>query len=228
MLKILSWNIQHGGGTRVKEILKFLQKSIAQVIVLSEFRNNKNGIFIRNKLLELGYTFQFVSLNDSDTNSVLIASKLACNSRLFVDRKLAYDHAVIGIEFPAFRLYGVYLPHKKKHQLFDLLQEELVGEKPSILLGDFNTGVNQVDQKGDSFWYTAELKRLEKIGMQDAFRYLHDDVEVYSWYSHQGNGYRYDHIYAHTDLLPLIKECDYIHKAREEKWSDHSPMILKF
>lgn len=228
MLTILSWNIQHGGGTRIKNVLKFLKKSTAQVIVLSEYRNNKNGIFLRHKLMELGYAFQFVSLTSSETNSVLIASKLACDSRLFVDRKQDYDHAVIGVEFPAFRLYGVYLPHKKKHQLFDLLQAELVGDKPSILLGDYNTGVNHIDQKGDSFWYTTELKQLERIGMQDAFRYLHGDVEVYSWYSHQGNGYRYDHIYAHIDLLPLIKECDYIHEAREKKWSDHSPMMLKF
>jgi len=228
MLKILSWNIQHGGGTRIKEILKFLQKSAAQIIVLSEFRNNRNGIFLRHKLLELGYSFQFVSLISSDTNSVLIASKLACNSRLFVDRKQDYDHAIIGVEFLAFRLYGVYLPHKKKHKLFDILQKELVGEKPSILMGDFNTGINHVDQKGDSFWYTTELKRLEKIGMQDAFRYLHGDVETYSWFSHQGNGYRYDHIYVYNDLLPLIKECDYLHEAREQKWSDHSPMAINF
>ncbi len=228
MLTILSWNIQHGGGTRVKEILKFIKDAKAQVVVLSEFRNNKNGVYLRHKLLEQDFSFQFVSLSSGDTNSVLIASKLPCNSKLFVDRKMEYDHAVIGVEFPAFRLYGVYLPHKKKHKLFDLLQEELKGEKPSILLGDYNTGFNHIDQKGDSFWYTDELRRLDKIGMKDAFRFLHADVEVYSWYSHQGNGYRYDHIYAHQDLLPLIKECDYIHDARLQKWSDHSPMFLKF
>lgn len=228
MLSILSWNIQHGGGTRTKEILSFIKKIKAEVVVLSEFRHNKNGRFLRNKLMDLGYPFQFVSTAIEDLSSVLIASKLPGNSQLFVDRKLEFDHAIIGVEYPAFKLYGVYLPHKKKHSLFDLIQEELDGPKPSILLGDFNTGVNFVDQKGDSFWYTQELKRLEKIGMQDAFRYLHEDVKVYSWYSHQGNGYRYDHIYAQEDLLPLIKECDYIHEVRAQKWSDHSAMLIKF
>lgn len=228
MLSILSWNIQHGGGTRIKDILAFILKTKSEILVLSEYRNNKNGLYLRNKLLESGYVFQFVSLVVGETNSVLIATKLACNSVLFVDRKIDYAHAVIGVEFPAFNLYGVYLPHKKNHQLFDLLQKELAGEKPSILAGDYNTGFNHIDQKGDSFWYTSELKRLEKIGMRDAFRHIHGDVKVYSWYSHQGNGYRYDHIYAHLDLLPLIKECDYFHAPREQKWSDHSPMILKF
>ena len=84
-----------------------------------------------------------------------------------------------------------------------------------------------MDQKGSSFWYTDELKKLNDLDLHDAFRHVHGDVESYSWYSHHGNGYRYDHTYVHKDLLPLVKQCDYIHEAREEKWSDHSPMILE-
>ena len=94
-------------------------------------------------------------------------------------------------------------------------------------MGDFNTGKNFIDQKGDSFWYTSELKDLEEAGMVDGFRHVHGDVESYSWFSHKGNGYRYDHIYVSKDLLPLVKQCDYIHEARENKLSDHSPMILE-
>ena len=227
MLKILSWNIQQGGGSRVKSILSFLSKQAAQIIILSEFRNNKSGNFLRTKFLEQGYQFQFVSLNPSDTNSVLIASKLPCSSTLFTDRKMDFDHSVICTEFEAFRCFGVYLPHKKKHKLFDILHEEVSKSKPSIIAGDFNTGINLVDQKGSSFWYTDELKKLNDLDLHDAFRHVHGDVESYSWYSHHGNGYRYDHTYVHKDLLPLVKQCDYIHEAREEKWSDHSPMILE-
>ena len=226
MLKIISWNIQQGGGARIRSILRFLTKQAPQIIVLSEFRNNDAGVFLRQKLLEQKYLFQFVSLPPSDTNSVLIASQIPCVARLFNGQE--YAHTVIATDFEAFHLYGVYLPHKKKHQLFPLLQEEIAKYTPSLIMGDFNTGKNHVDQKGNSFWYTDELMKLEKSGMQDAFRYVHGEVEAYSWFSHQGNGYRYDHIYASEELLPIIKNCDYIHKAREEKWSDHSPMILEF
>ena len=227
MLKLLSWNIQQGGGSRTRGIIKFIAQQKPQIIVLSEFRNNDSGTFLRTKLLELKYQFQFVSLSTSDTNSVLIASQLPCHSRLFIDTGINYAHDVIAVDFEAFHLYGVYLPHKKKHQLFDLLEKEIQQYSPTIIMGDFNTGKNFIDQKGDSFWYTAELTRLEKAGMQDAFRYVHGDVETYSWYSHQGNGYRYDHIYTSQDLQPIIKQCDYIHEAREKKLSDHSPMILE-
>jgi len=227
MLKILSWNIQQGGGSRVKPILQFLFKQSAHIIILSEFRNNKNGAFLRTKLLEQGYSFQFVSLATSEVNSVLIASKIPASSTLYVDRKEPHDHSIICAEFAAFRCFGVYLPHKKKHKLFDILHQEVTQAKPSIIAGDFNTGKNLVDQKGSSFWYTDELKKLDDLDMYDAFRHLNGKVESYSWYSHQGNGFRYDHTYVHKDLLPLLKNCDYIHTAREEKWSDHSPMILE-
>lgn len=225
MLKLLSWNIQQGGGSRVRGILRFIAKLNPQIVVLSEFRNNDTGTLLRHKLLEQKYLFQFVSLSPSDTNSVLIASQLPCQSRLFSGQE--YAHAVIAADFEAFHLYGVYLPHKKKHQLFPLLQKEIAQHTPSIIMGDFNTGKNFVDQKGDSFWYTEDLVKLEKAGMQDAFRYVHGEVEAYSWYSHQGNGYRYDHIYTSEELLPIVKNCDYLHRAREEKLSDHSPMVLE-
>jgi len=226
-MKFLSWNIQQGGGTRVLGILKFINEQKPDVLVLSEFRNNKQGIIIRQKLLEKGYFSQAVSLPYSDTNSVLIASKFPSDTRLFVNTKMDFGHDVIAADYDAFHLYGVYLPHKKKHKLFDLLQIEVVKYNPAIIMGDFNTGKNFIDQKKDSFWYTEDLKKLEALGMQDAFRHIHGQVEAYSWFSHQGNGYRYDHIYVHEDLLPLVKNCDYIHKAREEKLSDHSPMVLE-
>ncbi len=227
MLKFLSWNIQQGGGSRIRGILKFITQQNPQIIVLSEFRNNDSGIFLRKQLLDKKYNFQFVSLPESDTNSVLIASRLPCQSRLFNHTGLEHAHTVIAADFEAFHLYGVYLPHKKKHELFSLLQSEIETHSPALIMGDFNTGKNFIDQKGDSFWFTKELKDLEKSGMVDAFRHVHGEVESYSWYSHQGNGYRYDHIYTSEDLLPVIRNCDYLHKGRENKLSDHSPMILE-
>ncbi|HMT54361.1 MAG TPA: hypothetical protein PKD16_08970, partial [Saprospiraceae bacterium] len=93
--------------------------------------------------------------------------------------------------------------------------------------GDFNSGINGIDQVGDSFWYEDQLKEMNKIGYIDAFRFLHGDVREYSWYSHQGNGFRYDHTYIHESLSSVIKECYYLHECREKKYSDHAPMVLK-
>lgn len=227
MLTILSWNIQQGGGSRLQGIRSLINESGAKIVVLSEFRNNMSGLKLRNSLLLNGFRYQAVSSAKADANSVLIASKLPFNSHLYIDIDKEYAANVIMAEFAAFNLYGCYLPHKKKHKLFDFLINEAQKEKPIIIAGDLNSGINGVDQKGSSFWYEDEMKKLDKLGVKDAFRAKHGDVKEYSWYSHQGNGYRYDHTLVDETLLPIVKNCFYYHKVREDKLSDHSVMVLE-
>ena len=98
---------------------------------------------------------------------------------------------------------------------------------PCVIAGDLNSGINGLDQKGNSFWYEDDLKTLDKKGIKDVFRIINGDVKEYSWYSHQENGYRYDHFLADEKLIPVIKSCYYEHSVREAKISDHAPMILE-
>ena len=195
--------------------------------MLSEFRNNDNGLTLRTGLLRRGFLHQAVSGADSQTNSVLIASKFPCGSALFPDSDQNFPHAIVRGDFDAFYLYGVYLPHKKKHRLFDFLCDgELEDDTPSIIIGDWNTGKNRIDQEGTSFWYSEYLDRLERRGWCDAFRRIHGDTREYSWFSHQGNGYRYDHCYLSKSLEPVLRDFEYCHESREAGLSDHSAMIL--
>ncbi|MFK7821074.1 MAG: endonuclease/exonuclease/phosphatase family protein [Planctomycetaceae bacterium] len=224
-VSILSWNIRQGGGSRVDGILEAIRVDGSPILVLSEFRNNDRGLAIRSTLLKRGYGYQVVSAAQGPENSVLIASRFPCGSALFPTADPVYANSIVRADLPVCRLYGVYLPHKKKHRLFDfLLEDELDDEEPAIITGDFNSGKNGIDQAGDSFWYSDKLTALEKRGYFDAFREIHEDSRVYSWFSHQGNGYRYDHTYLHAALKPILKDCFYIHEWRKEGLSDHSAM----
>ena len=224
-LSIVSWNIRQGGGSRTSGILSALREEDPDIVVLSEFRNNERGLAIRQALLQRGYPWQVPTAATGNTNSVLIASRCACGSALFPNSDPNFPNAIARADLPVCLLYGVYLPHKKKHRLFDfLLDDELEDEVPSIIAGDFNSGKNGIDQAGNSFWYSDKLESLEQRGYFDAFRAMHGDKREYSWYSHQKNGYRYDHTYLHTSLRPILKECSYLHAWREEGLSDHSPM----
>lgn len=228
MIKILSWNIQAGGGSRVRKIIHRIISSKAQIVVLSEFRNNATGMIIRNGLLKAGYRYQAVTHSESNDNSVIIVSIIPFSSKLFPNADPNFSGNILSAEFSAFNLMGVYMPHKKKHVLFEYAHDEITKSSvPYILAGDFNSGINYVDQKGNSFWYTDQLAKLKRIGMIDAFRLLHGDVREYSWFSHQKNGYRYDHTYIDKVLSPLVQKCYYAHNWREEKLSDHSPMFLE-
>lgn len=227
MLKVLSWNIRQGGGSRLLRISSKLSEYGAEVVILSEFRNNDSGIKLRCHLLNAGYRFQLVSNAKRGDNSAAIFSKLPFDGKLFPQCDETFPHNVVAAEYDAFTVIGMYLPHKKKHKLFDFLLDQAGAEKPCIMAGDFNTGKNHIDQAGNSFWYEDKLFELEKHGYIDAFRYKHGVVKEYSWYSHQGNGYRYDHTYLHNSLKPIITDCLYLHEWREMGLSDHSPMVLE-
>lgn len=226
MLNILSWNIRQGGGNRVHTIVEKVVSLSPKVVILSEWRNNERGAQIRNLMLSKGYPFHFVTHAKRDVNAVAIFSTLPVDSEIHTDADPNYAANILSIHFEVFSVCGVYLPHKKKHSLIPFITA-LGKQRKYIIAGDYNTGKNHIDQKGKSFWYTDELKKMEDAGYIDAFRHKQGPVEEYSWYSHQGNGYRYDHTYVHEDLIPIVKNCYYIHEWREANISDHSPMILE-
>jgi exodeoxyribonuclease III len=228
MLKIISWNIQQGGGSRVFGILEALLSGSFDIIVLSEFKNNENGRKITANLSKSGFIHQATTPASSDENSVLIASKFESKTETYPNSDPQFPHNIVTAQFTAFKVMAVYLPHKKKHSLLPFITH-LVGKSdiPYIVVGDYNIGHNYIDQKGDSFWYQAELQAFEKAGMVDAYRLKNGKTEEYSWFSHQGNGFRYDHTYGHESLIPIIKNCYYIHEWRQNKLSDHSPMVLE-
>lgn len=227
MLTILSWNILQGGGSRLIPIINEIGKVKPSICVFSEFHNNESGSQLRYQLLRLGYRHQFVTQASKDENSVLIVSSLPCTSEVHPSSDPEYSNNILSVHFDAFSILGVYLPHKKKHVLFDfIINQIIVRDRPYIITGDFNSGINKIDQAGTSFWYEEKLMAMSKLGYKDAFRHVYGDVQEFSWYSHQGNGYRYDHTYVHDDLLPIIKDCKYMHSWREQKLSDHSPMWI--
>ena len=226
-LRVLSWNIRAGGGSRAPQIVRAVVKTSAAIVVLSEYRNNDAGITIRHKLLQAGYRYQAVTHAMGTANSVLLVSKLPFASELHPAADDVYSANIVTAHFAAFSLVGVYLPHKKKHQLLPYMTDIVSNHsQPYVIAGDYNTGKNYVDQKGNSFMYTDELSALEQAGMTDAFRLVHGEAEEYSWYSHQGNGYRYDHTYVSAALAATVKDCYYIHDYRESGLSDHSAMML--
>lgn len=228
MLSVLSWNIRQGGGSRVREICGAIAEMEANIVILSEYKNNDRGATIRASLLAQGYRYQGVSDAASDVNSVLVVSKLPGDFILHPKSDDTYAANILEFRTAVFGVIGVYLPHKKKHKLLSYIQSYLEKSAlPYIVAGDYNTGINGVDQEGSSFWYQPEMKAWSSIDYSDAYRYIKGDVSTYSWYSHQGNGFRYDHVYVADMILGIVANCDYVHKWREQNVSDHSPMIIE-
>lgn len=76
-MKISTWNTRHCGGSRIDAIKAELDnlRSENLLVIITEFRSNKNGRAIPNHLNSLEFNHQFVTVEDERMNGVLIASK---------------------------------------------------------------------------------------------------------------------------------------------------------
>lgn len=227
MPTITTWNIRHGGGTRLQQITGVLDSySSSDVLVITEYRPNKNGKAIRAFLEEKGYDQQFATVTEEKKNGVLVASRLEFDAK--TDTRLSeHSHRVAIAQFQGFTLYGCYFPQQKeKQKVFNYLIEECAHSDHSMITGDINTGLHFIDEKGKSFYCADALHQLNQI-MPDAYRHLHGEKKEYSWFSNAGNGFRIDHFMVSPALIGGVQSCQYGHEPRESKASDHSAMSLE-
>ena len=79
------------------------------------------------------------------------------------------------------------------------------------------------------------LTELEHWGLTDAFRHLHDEDRMYSWWDyrggdfHQGRGMRIDMLMCSQSVIDRTTWCVVDRNARKGKSpSDHAPVIVDF
>ena len=48
----------------------------------------------------------------------------------------------------------------------------------------------------------------------------------FSWVGRTGDGCRYDHAFCSRELAGLVTSCQYVHRPRSDKLSDHSALTL--
>jgi len=226
---ISTWNLRHGGGKRIKEIVQVLsENSETDIFVLTEYRNNSNKEFVKSELNKLGYIYQFNPNSEPKLNSVLIASKTEFNAETF-DTLNEHKQRVIKIFNQDFSIYGCYFPLQNlKKVVFEFLLNQVKENKAEniIIVGDFNTGKHYIDEKGKTFYCSEYFDKLEQNEMIDAWRLVNGEKKEFSWYSNAGNGFRLDHFFVKSNLKNRINSCEYIHKYREIKISDHSMLKL--
>lgn len=226
-IKILNWNIQQGGGDRIERILETIIRHNSDIIVLTEFRDNKPGTLLRNQLKHCGYNFQsYPSALKKNMGSVLIAAKQSFSAKTFEEAVSGCAKGFILAQFSQFSILGCYLPGKdlkKKPWEFMLEFAERKSQDQLLMIGDFNTGQHYIDEGGATFRYSHQFLNLKKLGWIDAWRHTNQDKREYTWYSKQSdNKFRLDHVFASPPLMPYLGECHYSHEERLSGLSDHS------
>ena len=229
-MKITTWNLRHGGGKRIKKIISALKNEPSDVIILTEYRNNKNSEELKKSLSELGYIHQYWFDSEPRINSVIIVSKQEFENKENFPILKEHQQRVLKVRVNGYNIYGCYFPGKElKKEVFEFLLSEInTRSKENIIItGDINTGKHFIDEKGASFYHSEYLDKFESKGLIDAWRKVNEENKEFSWYSNAGNGFRLDHFFIDVDLADNIINCEYRHIYREDKISDHSLMSLE-
>jgi hypothetical protein len=83
----------------------------ADILVLSEYRGGEAAVRLRATLETLGYRHVTVLAPPPGRSGVLIAARCAFRDHGEVDGGLPEPYRMVGVEFPGFRLVGVYMPN---------------------------------------------------------------------------------------------------------------------
>ena len=233
-MKILSWNILHGGGKRAPEILNAIEKEQPDIVTLQEFRHGSGKQVLLDGLNAIGLDEQFVpETNSARDNTVIVASSYSFQATVFPKDSELPARAVRAFfpDLAELNVVAAHLPQKTKqppylNALNDLDKSFL--KENSIIIGDLNSGIPFEDSETKSFEHTYLFQQLLRNGWVDAWRSRNKEKHEFTWIStKQKNGFRYDHALASDQLDQKVAYIQYNHEVRLQGASDHSYLVVE-
>jgi exonuclease III len=239
-MKLLAWNILHGGGPdRLPWIVLALLEWAPEIITLTEFRSARGGS-LRGVLADHGWAHQGVSGAGAGENGVLIASKLPI-ARLDTHPGLPppLRRRILTGEFEGgLSVTAVHVPDAARHDRPAMVEKTAVwhelirtararGSGSHAILGDLNTGRHRLDEAGASFSCTALLGRVVSLGYRDAWRSVHGSRRAGSWISPSGGSFRIDHALVSPALAGRVRGAEYGSAGLGEGLSDHASLVVE-
>lgn len=215
-MRIISWNILQGGGTRCGQIGAQLRQWQPDLVLLSEFRGRAPSRSIADSLLADGLTHQLSTVDPEHPSAYRL---------LIASREPLKQHPVSGIlaEMGRFLhvtvvsdcnldILAIHVPNKNEGDKYGiqaavLEQFEQLNGRNAMAMGDTNSGVPGLDEqvpffhKKDGQWF-AEINR---IGWCDVWRENNPEAVEFTYYHNTGRGFRIDQLFAPHELCDRIQ-----------------------
>lgn len=241
LFSFFCWNINNPSLKRARNQAAWLRKQSADVFVLTECKHSEGCNFLEKYFQTFGYYVVF-SKPEKNEYGVMIISKHKLTKSIFSNHIDYLQSRVISVKVPFFNdeleVIGIYVPsrdssYEKKERKKRFIKKMIsVLEKENnpirrVFCGDFNVLEPKHIPHYPIYenWEYDFYSNLTKYQLKDAFRHLSPEIQEYSWVGRKGDGYRYDHFFVTSDLIPLVQKCYYYHEPREMKLSDHSALI---
>lgn len=229
-MRLASWNILQGGGSRLTGILDAIEGWAPDIVTLQEMRG-RHVNNVRDRLTKAGLGFSYMSTADSDTqNGLFIAARSPIDAGDFIPDRTGICH-MLESEIAGLTLLPVHFPQKAAQvPLFETLLQDsdsLLG-LDAVVIGDLNCGLPFEDSTAKTFANARHFQACKDAGWIDAYRQANGaSARDYSWISpRSGRGFRYDHALISPSLSPRLSAVRYDHRVREMGLSDHSALLL--
>ena len=242
-MRLLSWNIQHGGGSRILRIVEELSAYDPDVVAVTEYRTTP-GIALRAAMKDRGLPFCETTNPPGNRNGIAVFSRTPPNLKP-CPAPAESQVRWLDIELPEYG-FGVSILHimaagsgmkspcnLAKISFWNAVLRAAEGRlhEPQLLIGDWNTGAHRLDESGKTFICSEHFARLSAMGWTDMWRHHHPGTTEFTWYSKfkggvRANGFRLDHAFATPTLRPRVSSCRYSHIERDAGVTDHSMVIV--
>lgn len=254
-MKIATWNV-NSIKARLPNVLEWLDDAQPDVALLQEIKTVDDG-FPAMEIEERGYNCAVHG--QKSYNGVAILSKhpledVVCGLPGNTDDDQArYIEAWVDAGDRGARVASVYLPNGNpapgdkydyKLRWMDCLAAHaldlLKSEEPVVLGGDYNVIPTDGDMHNPDAWADdalfrpetrAKFRTLLNLGYTEAWRSLHAETHVYSFWDYQGgawqkdNGIRIDHLLLSPQAADRLTACEIDKGPRgKQKASDHTPV----
>lgn len=239
-LRLLTLNISGPSTARAERLASFLAEIDADVIVLTETRNNEGTRNLLSWCRDRGYFVTGDLPTSSGERGVAVARRVGPDRQpgataVDLPHRLVIDELA---DDPVLRLVAVYVPsrdaspHKivRKQTFLGQLSAALRGVKCSehiVFMGDLNI-VSRAHVPRYPAFKAWEYDALDDIGagLTDVFAEINPGVQAYSWIGRTGSGYRYDYAFVSPELMDAVLGCEYLHEPRERGITDHAAVLL--
>ncbi len=255
-VKIATWNV-NSIRLRIAHLTDWLRNSAPDIVLLQELKATSE-VFPYMEIEELGYNVAL--FGQKSYNGVAILSKLPLSDIKNGlpgddgDAEARYIEAIASGKGFALRVASIYVPNgqspdsdKFQYKLRFLerlrahVESLLRFEEVLVIGGDYNVAPDPIDVydpqglDGTTCFHPLEraaLRAITHLGVYDAFRILHPEKQVFSWWDYRGNGFdagkgmRIDHLLLSPQAADRLESCEIVHSLRElEKPSDHAPVM---
>lgn len=254
-MRIATWNV-NSIKARLPNVMDWLGEAEPDVLLIQEIKVTDDN-FPRLELEALGYN---LAIHGQRTyNGVAILSKFPLMDVTTglpgyeEDDQARYVEAWIDAGAKGVRVASIYLPNGNpldsdkfpyKLAFMDRLvahgQALLATEEPIVLGGDYNVIPHDDDCYDPDAWANdaltqpetrARFRTLLNLGYTEAWRALHTETHVYSFWDYQAGawnrdrGVRIDHLLLSPQAVDRLARCEIDKKPRgRPKASDHTPV----